>query len=240
MSNTISHPLPDIDPALGLMFSVADQLIPLFSVGSIDPPFAHRMAITAIEAYEPETPADFVNVARTIAFSMSAVALLGHAAAKDLTMPEKLRAFSRANALNRSADQSERTMMQRRRYQKANSPTEQPVEPPAQEPDVDHAAVHAAVAEAMDVYAATRGSTKAGPAATDTAPVAARATTAPGPAPVVTRAQPPIAAPASAIHYTGAGRPVTIPVRGTQHKQELLRHSAMPRVAGGDGLPHHG
>jgi hypothetical protein len=43
-----------------------------------------------------------------------------------MQMPEQMRAYGRANALNRSADQSERTMMQRRRLQKADPLAERP------------------------------------------------------------------------------------------------------------------
>ena len=121
-----SKALPYLDPEVGLMFGIADQLIPLFKIGTIDVPLAREMAVSAITAYAPETRADYVNIARTIALSMAALSLLGTAASQDMTMPEKMRTFGRANALNRSADQSERTMMQRRRYQRANPPGEQP------------------------------------------------------------------------------------------------------------------
>ena len=97
---------PPIDPKIGLILTAAEHLIPLFQSSAIDIPLARKMAFSAIEAYRPETRADFVNVARTIAFSMAALALLGQAASQDMTMPEKMRAFGRANALNRSADQS--------------------------------------------------------------------------------------------------------------------------------------
>ena len=143
---------PDIDPQHGLLLSVADQLIPLFPAAAGDFWLARKMAASAIEAYAPETRADYVNVARTLAFSMSAIALLGQAAAPDLTMAEKLRAFARANALNRSADQSERTMMQRRRYHQANPYAEQPAQPPAPGPDPDDAEAEAAIAAAMQIY----------------------------------------------------------------------------------------
>jgi len=146
----------DTDPGLGIIFAVTEQLIPLFSIGSIDTRLARHMAVSAIDGYKPETRADHVNAARTIAFSMAALALLGQVAAQPMTMPEKLKIFSRANALNRSADQSERTMMQRRRYQQANPRTEHPSqvpEPPADDPDQHDADVQAAIAEAMRIYA---------------------------------------------------------------------------------------
>jgi hypothetical protein len=108
------------------MFAAAHHLLPLFKIGTIDDRLARQMAVSAIEAYEPQTRADYVNVARIIAFSMTALALLGKTANPNMPMPEQMRAYGRANALNRSADQSERTMMQRRRLQKANPPGERP------------------------------------------------------------------------------------------------------------------
>lgn len=149
---------PDIDPRTGLMNTVAAQLIPLFKTASTDDTtLARRMSLSALEAYDPRTPADYVNAARTIAFSMSALALLGHAAGTDVTMAEKMRAFGRANALNRSADQSERTMMQRRRHQGAEPPAPHlDREPSAPAAVLDDATVEAAVAEAMGIYGAVR------------------------------------------------------------------------------------
>jgi hypothetical protein len=118
--------LPPINPRLGLMFAAAHHLLPLFKIGTIDDRLARQMAVSAIEAYEPQTRADYVNVARIIAFSMTALVLLGKTVNPDMPMPEQMRAYGRANALNRSTDQSERTMMQRRRLQKANPLGERP------------------------------------------------------------------------------------------------------------------
>jgi hypothetical protein len=164
---TADQALPPVDPKIGLMFSVADLLIPLFKTGSIDVKLARRMAVSAIEAYQPETRADYVNIARTIAFSMSALALLGKAAAADLTPAETMRTFSRATALNRSADQSERSMMQRRRYLNANPPPEQP---PAATPEstTEDALIHAAITDAMKDYLANKPSTATKTASTPT------------------------------------------------------------------------
>lgn len=146
-----------IDPEAGLMLNLTEILIPLFQNGPIDATLARQMAGSAIESYRPQTRADLVNVARTIAFSMTAIALLGAAASQDMTMAEQMRAFGRANALNRSADQSERTMMQRRRHQQANPPVDPPAErPQPAEPDrpVDDAGVQAEVAKIMQEYLA--------------------------------------------------------------------------------------
>src|SRR3978361_559105 len=97
----IEAPAP-VDPATGLMSSVAELLIPLFKTSSIDRQLARQIAASAIEAYCPETRADFVNVARTIAFSMAALALLGKTASDDLTMPEQRKAFARSTAQNQN------------------------------------------------------------------------------------------------------------------------------------------
>jgi hypothetical protein len=161
-----SSPLPDpgaaIDPGTGVIMRITDHLIPLFALPGIDPTLARQMAITALAAYQPENPADFVNVARTIAFSMAALALLGKAAAPNLPIAEQMRAYGRANALNRSADQSERTMMQRRHHQ---TTTARALQPHPMHPDTclgendedfdtaaAEAAIDAAVAEALSAY----------------------------------------------------------------------------------------
>lgn len=143
---------------------ISDHLIPLFASPEIDALLARQMAISAIGSYRPEGHADYVNVARTIAFSMAALALLGNAAGQDVTMVEKMRAYGRANALNRSADQSERTMMQRRRQQQA-SPQSDPLEPadesqPNPEIDIAAAEIDAVVAEAINAYRTQRGTPK--------------------------------------------------------------------------------
>jgi hypothetical protein len=138
--------LPPINPRLGLMFAAAHHLLPLFRIGTIDDRLARQMAVSAIESYHPETRADYVNVARIIAFSMTALALLGKTVSPDMALPEQMRAYGRANALSRSADQSERTMMQHRRHQKANPPAEQPSligpNPTTPDPETDEAAIN--------------------------------------------------------------------------------------------------
>jgi hypothetical protein len=230
---------PDIDPRIGLMFTISDHLVPLFTTGSVDANLARRMAVSAIEAYEPESRADYVNVARTIAFSISALALLGQAAAPDVTMAEKMRAYGRANALNRSADQSERTMMQRRRQTDLRAgEMDSTSEPPEADPDLD-AAVEAAVAEAMDLCRAARNAARTDVAAatserlSDAAEPAAALAAALAPAAGLVRT--PTAEPSGTIRYgglpPGAGQSPTTPYQERTLKGELLRHSAMPHRA---------
>jgi hypothetical protein len=154
---------PLLNPMLGLLYAVAHHLMPLFKIGTIDDDLAQQMAVSAIEAYHPETQADYVNVARTIACSITALALLGKTAASDMTLPEQMRAYGRANALNRSADQSERTMMQRRRHQNANPPIEQPeLVPEANVPEMAlaEAEIGAAVADLMREYLSVSAATQ--------------------------------------------------------------------------------
>jgi hypothetical protein len=175
--------LPPINPRLGLMFAAAHHLLPLFKIGTIDDRLARQMAVSAIEAYEPQTRADYVNAARIIAFSMTALALLGKTTNPDMPMPEQMRAYGRANALNRSADQSERTMMQRRRLQKANPSGERPdlIGPNPTTPDptppdpteIADAEIAAAVAGLMKEYQSVASAT---PAATSQAPTQRPAT----------------------------------------------------------------
>jgi hypothetical protein len=242
MSNpaTSDRAVRPFDPNLGLRFILADQLIPLFQTGPTDVPLARLMALGALEAYNPESRADYVNSARTIAFSIASLALLGHAAADVVPMTEKMRAYGRANALNRSADQSERTMMQRRRYQNAHAPAEQPhainpnPEPRPSEPTESSriesdAQVEAAVAEALAVHRAHRPPAEPETTLKETTPGAAKTAT---PRPEVSPIQPPLAP--SAIHTSGP-RPDLGQPRATSLRAELLRHSAMPHPAGQSG-----
>jgi hypothetical protein len=218
-----------IDPKIGLMLSAANHLIPLLHTITPDPRLARDMALSAIAAYAPETRADYVNTARTIAFSMASLALLGRAAAPEVTLPEQLRAYGRANTLNRPADQSERTMMQRRRYQKANPPAELPAwmdpgqdaraRPP--EAPIDDDDIRAAVAETMREYL-TRGkpAPSAGPKpATDL-----------GAAPAAGAVQSPSVPQGSAIHYNAAA-PHTAVSPKASFKAALMQNSAMPNTA---------
>ncbi len=218
----MSNQTPARDPWDGLLFSVAGQLAPLFETKDSDPDQARKSAMSALAAYHPESRADFVNIARILAFSMASLAALGLAAADDLTPALKMRYFGRANALNRSADQSERIMMQRRRDQRANPPAELPAHlrprPVNPEPSPDDAAIDAAVAEAMAAYRAS----KVSPPAEEPAP-RVKTSTQSAPRPFDNQpAQPPIA-----IRATIPNQAPTKP-----YKQSLLRCTAMPPSAG--------
>jgi hypothetical protein len=212
----------------GLLLAVADELIPFFRNRTVDRSLAHRMAIRAVQAYQPETRADCVNAGRTIAFSMAALALLGNAASEDMEMPEKLRILGRANALNRSADQSERSMMQRRRYLRAKAagelphPLSMPSEP---SPDFSEARIKAAMAEAISEYRAARaqGPAEAPTPQTNPDPIA-RPTAAPRPSPAADHRQPPATTPQNAIHH-GTAKP-----RPASYRQRLMQHSTMAQA----------
>ena len=189
----MSNQTPTRDPWDGVLFSVAGQLAPLFETKDTDPDDARQSAMSALAAYHPESRADFVNIARILAFSMASLAALGMAVADDLTPALKMRYFGRANALNRSADQSERIMMQRRREQRANPPAERPAHlrprPADPEPSPDDAAIDAAVEEAMAAYRAS----KVSPPAEEPAP-RVQTSTQPAPRPFdIQPALPPIA-----------------------------------------------
>lgn len=216
MSNRTSSADASSGPRDDLMLSLAALLIPLFKASATDAALAHRAAVSAIEAYHPRSRADLVNIARTIAFSMTALAVLAATASQDMTLAEQMRAFGRANALNRSADQSERTMMRRWRDQQAEPPAPA-AEPAALDITVDDSEIRAEIAKIMQQYAAIQ---PIGPEAPLPEP-------APPPAeiPLMPRA----AAPATAIHAAVprslAGKPPAAPYR-----EALLRQTAMPPV----------
>jgi hypothetical protein len=148
----------------GLLDRLANYLVPLFVADAEDMGAARLMAIRTIAAYQPETQADLINIGRTIAFSMSALAVLSRVASEDMLPALQLRYFARANVLNRAADQSERSMERRRGYQKSSTPPPQAARMAADlgdgvaEPDLacDEAAIEAAVAEAIRDYTASR------------------------------------------------------------------------------------
>ncbi len=177
MPNTIEEAAPQ--PSDALLHRLAAQLMPLFQQDAADLLVAKQGALAAIAAYQPESRADFVNIARIIAFSMATLSALGLAAADDVPPAQRMRYFGRANALNRSADQSERIMMLRRRDQRANGLQETAACAPAPaEEALSDAYIDAAVAEAMAVYTASRSNSArpaqpaspqpAGPASPDT------------------------------------------------------------------------
>ena len=234
-------PLPCTDPEAGLILVAASLLIPLFRTGPVDVPLAQEMAICAIKAYCPESSADYVNIARTIAFSMASLALLGNAGSPDTSFPEKMRAFGRANVLSRSADQSERTMMQRRRYQRAN-PLGEPEDcgPPAPRTEQDTAAKQAEIAAAVQEYVTARGPAAAAPipqpAPASSAQPASKPPASPPP-PSVSPILRPIATPTTAIHHavpqTGTGHPGATSFKASLRQQTSLQSALKP-----DAVPH--
>jgi len=213
-----------IDPQLGLMAVAAEHLTAVFEIGPVGHSLANSMAVSALRAYQPETHADFVSAARIIAFSMAAVALLGKAAAQDMEFPEQMRAYGRANALHRSANQSERTMMQRRRDQRRDAAAEQDGPRPApRDARADAAAVEAGVTEVMREYRAACPPKKAETVVASRAPVAGKSAVL----------QPPAVPSASAIRSSVA-MPQAGPATSAPFKEALLRQSAIHRA----GMPH--
>jgi len=145
-----------------------------------------------------------------------------------MAFPEQMRAYSRANALHRSANQSERTMMQRRRDQRTRPPTEQPAKQPKPvDARAETAAFEAGLAGIMKEYQA---------ACPPRAPAAPAPQATPASAKVITP-QPQAATTASAIRGSvampQAGRPEKV-----SFKAELLRQSAIYRAGGEAGVRH--
>nr|WP_294509426.1 hypothetical protein [uncultured Rhodopila sp.] len=232
-AKTAASPLSPVDPRIGLRFAAAEHLIPFFRIQIADTPTARRMAHSALDAYYPESRADFINAARTIAFSMAAIALLGKATATpNLTMPEQLRAYGCANALNRSAEQSERSMMVRRAYLHANPQPERPPIPPAESTTIspqDEAEIEARVAEAMQEYRAACARSAA-----EKQPPQAEAPN-PQPAP---SAEPPFRTPASLEAALRSAMPGFDAEAGrvTPITDGLLRRGARDGVPGPNGV----
>jgi hypothetical protein len=229
--------LPAIDPRVGLAFTAADLLIPIFiNAAKGDAGLAKQMALVGIEDYQPTTRADYVNLARTIALSMASLDLLGHAASSDMTLPQKMQALGRANALNRSADQSERTMMQRRRHQQANRQAEQPdvaaaPAEPASDPDFSDTDLQASVTAAMKDYLASGTQAATAPQTVPAVAPAASGTNEPWPPRAEHQTDPVVAAAGTAIQ---AGK---TPDAAPSYRTQLLRNSAMQRgVAANGGL----
>ena len=222
---------PPTDPKAGLIVVAASQLVPLFRTKSTGYRGAHKMAMSAIAAYHPEARSDYVNIARTIAFSMAALALLANAATADMSMPDLMRVYGRANALNRSADQSERTMTRRRTYHAANPPAELPawmdpgLETTEPEAPADDAIIQTAVAEAMREYNATTT-----PSETDAPPAATPPSDPAQPAAAIRHATPmPLIDPRSPRSTASIIR--TDQPRTGPYKPALMRNTAMPPVA---------
>jgi hypothetical protein len=208
----MSYPTNLVDP---LLHHVVDKITKLFETNGADSAFARKVALSALAAYHPESHADIVNIARILAFSMASLAALILAAADDLSPAQKIRYFGRANALNRSADQTERMMMQRRRLQRVDPSAKRPADstPLSPIPPEQSAALEAMVDEAMATY---------------------RATVAAKPAP---KPEPPAAPP-----QAERARPVLRAAFQTQppatpYRRSLLNGSAMPQIPPNTPLP---
>ena len=228
MSATTPPPSSEstLDPKDGLLFGVADQLIPLFTRGTDDFDRARKVAISALEAYYPETRADLVNIARTIAFSMASLSLVGQAMGENLKIADKLRVFGRANALNRSADQSERTMMMRRRTHNAERAAKSRSAAPVPRPELSDAQIQASVAEIMTLAMDQGKIAKVAPVPPQiakSAPILPKPTVNPVQAP-------------SAIRYNNPVQAALLP-RSASNRDTLLRQTAMQRGVEQHGIP---
>jgi hypothetical protein len=201
---TIPQPTPPTgpyDPMFGLQEKVASLLTPIFQDARTDELFAYQIACRSLQAYEPETRADFVNAARTIAFSLASLVVIKDAFDPTLQPEDKKRVAIQANALNRSADQAERSMMERRRYQRAY-----PTLPVPQQAEPGDAQTQTQVAEAVAAYTAAQP---------------------PPPKP----AAPKKPIPHSAIHYGGPNRTSMPPKRPDSHITQAVLQAINPNGA---------
>lgn len=253
-------------PESGLVFAVSDLLSPIFRVPSIE--LAREMAASAVTAYDPETRADWVNIGRTVAFSMAALTVLGNIASADLPLPDQLKALARACALNRAADESERAMMQRRRERKSAQRTHKPRTPanppapePSSQPELDPETMKAAIAEAMQAFHGAAAPKAAEPAAPQSTRAGAGSNTPPQSTRQPHAVPHPPAEPAAALRNipglnpsvegslpggAAAFNPAGLdPMSGdplqaltARFRQDLLRNSALGRFTERSQVPH--
>jgi hypothetical protein len=110
-----AHSQPDLhfEPDLGLVYSIADRLVPFFTGFGRDESFALRAALSTIAAYRPAQRMDYADIARHVAFSLSSLTALGHAETPGLPEATQLRYLGKANTLSRSAEQAQRALTQR-------------------------------------------------------------------------------------------------------------------------------
>jgi hypothetical protein len=156
---------------------IVTLLAPMFLPGAGgDISFARIAALETITAYRMQNPVGLLLVAKIVAFGLTALGSLGLSMTDDLPIPLILRLRANANALNRSAERTERTLGETRF-----------IRPPA-EPDtgLDEATVLAGVAEAQARAAAARANVQAAQP-----PTRAAAAPVPPPAPILV-SQPPL------------------------------------------------
>jgi hypothetical protein len=226
MSVTAPNPTDALDPQYGLVVAVGEQIVSLFKTPQVTLTQAREATVLALHAYHPEGQADHVSAARILAFSMAALSALRLAAAEDVPLAMKLRLFDRANSLNRSADQAERRMAERRQDLQASPPVvaadrRQPPAVPAADPLFDDAAIAAAVEEAMAAFHTAQTLPEAGkttPEATPGEPAPATADTL-----------------SAALRFTGPLPAGSGPGPMMSYRQDLLRRSALPRMVAEDG-----
>jgi hypothetical protein len=163
-----------------------------------------------------------------------------------MQMPEQMRAYGRANALNRSADQSERTMMQRRRLQKANPPGERPdligQNPTTPNPAIPDPATTADPTEIADaeIAAAVAGLMKEYQSVASATPIPQAASQAATQRPAAVPLRYTHPTPVAPLPTQSAGIAQARPPGTTSYKRQLLQTSAMHRALGQSGAPPPG
>jgi hypothetical protein len=123
------------EPDLGLVYSIADRLAPLFMGDGRDFSFGIQAALDTLIAYGPRRRIDYADVARHVAFTLASLSAIGQAATPGMADDEQCRYLSRASTLSRAADQARRALDQRaldqrapkQRAQRSNTQTSNPV-----------------------------------------------------------------------------------------------------------------
>jgi hypothetical protein len=154
------------EPAHNVLQAVAERLIPFFAGAGHDAGAARTAALAAIDSWRPENMVDILHIGRILAFSLAAISMAGQAAAADMPPEMQLRCLGKANALARSAEQSERAMTRQRQLRRDDPPRDSQTasagtaQPPPPPPDADDA-ILALVEETMAEFRAFQATARA-------------------------------------------------------------------------------
>jgi hypothetical protein len=137
-TTTSTDPGSDIPlhPTNILMALIVTLLAPMFlgvTAGNID--YARLAAIETVNAYRARNHADLIAIAQIIGFGLAALGSLSLSMDDDISPAMALRLRGNANALNRSAEQNRRALMETRRDDAASHQT-------AAEPETAAALTH--------------------------------------------------------------------------------------------------
>ncbi len=132
MTNLTSRSHPLLDRIL--MF-----LMPFFSGTAVDRKVIMESILETLGDYRPTTRVELLQAAQVIALSMSSLDSLGEAFSTELTASMRLRLRGGANALNRSAEQTLRSLDKRQAaepVEAAQPPDPLPIDPPMQDAEL--------------------------------------------------------------------------------------------------------